>query len=209
MLISTRGWKSEVRKGPAGGSIQAQLTVEASSRVGRWKNISQGCVVASLPGFKFYQTCLIMWLWGWVTQEWVYETGQSLRRALSFPLSPSEIFLQTARSTGFHVIPLWTAKLTTLCIIETCITKRRMRSVSFSDFEWEMKEAGRQRRGREGEEWQLLPHIQRMIWVRRSSAGISSPSPATRRAHSLSSLRRAWDKLRGLSELSPLVYVEN
>lgn len=181
MLISTRWWKSEVKKGPAGGSIQAQLTVEAGSRVGRWKNISQGCVAASLPGFKFYQTCLIVWLWGWVTQEWVYETGQSLRRALSFPLSPSEIFLQTARSTGFHVIPLWTAKLTTLCIIETCITKRRMRSVSFSDFEWEMKEAGRQRRGREREgSGSFSPTSSG--WYGWGEALLASPHRAQRRA---------------------------
>lgn len=84
-----------------------------------------------LAGFNFYQIWLITWLWGWVTQEWVWETGQSLRHVLSFLLSPPEIYLQTALSTGFCVIPLWTVKLTSLCIIETCTTKRRMRGASF------------------------------------------------------------------------------
>lgn len=135
----------------------------SSSRVGRCKNISWGCIVAFqlLARFKLYQIYLIIWFWGWVTQEWVWATGQSLRHVLSFPLSSTDIYLQTALSTGFHVIPLWTAKLTSLCIIEACITKKRMRGASllwlWKEEEWGMKEAGRKTRGGEEKRGSFSP----------------------------------------------------
>ena len=125
MLIST-GWRS--KKSPAGGFISAQLMTKPLAELADVKTYHK--VVLLLPGFEFYQTRLMIWLWGLVTQEWVWETGQSLRRALSLPLSLSEIYLQTAPSAGFHVTPLWTAKLTSLCIIANCITKKRMKGAS-------------------------------------------------------------------------------
>lgn len=69
---------------------------------------------------------LIIAMWGWVEG-----TRQALRHALSFLLSPSDRYFQTVFSTGFHVIPLWTAKLTSLCIIENYRTKKTMKGVSF------------------------------------------------------------------------------
>lgn len=84
----------------------------------------------------FYCLGLIIATWGWVEG-----TRQALRHALSFLLSPSDRYFQTVFSTGFHVIPLWTAKLTSLCIIENYRTKKTMKGVSFTDSEWEMKEA--------------------------------------------------------------------
>lgn len=69
---------------------------------------------------------LIIAMWGWVEG-----TRQALRHALSFLLSPSDRYFQTVFSTGFHVIPLWTAKLTSLCIIENYRTEKTMKGVSF------------------------------------------------------------------------------
>lgn len=65
------------------------------------------------------------------------------------------------------------------------------------------------RRGGERKEWQPPPPHPVDETGEKKLCWISSPSPTTHWAHSLSSLRRACDKLRGLSELSPLVYVEN
>lgn len=69
---------------------------------------------------------LIIAMWGWMEG-----TRQALRHALSLILSPSDRYFETVFSTGFHVIPLWTAKLTSLCIIENYRTKKTMKGVSF------------------------------------------------------------------------------
>lgn len=93
---------------------------------------------------------LIIAMWGWVEG-----TRQALRHALSFRLSPSDRYFQTVFSTGFHVIPLWTAKLTSLCIIENYRTKKTMKRVSFY-WLWVGDEGSREG-GCGGGRHQLLP----------------------------------------------------
>lgn len=86
---------------------------------------------------------LIIAMWGWVEG-----TRQAPRHALGFLLSPFDRYFQTVFSTGFHVIPLWTAKLTSLCIIENYRTKKTMKGVSFYWF-W-VGDEGNRKCGGEG-----------------------------------------------------------
>lgn len=91
---------------------------------------NQSPELAAIKEYNVTLRWLICFL-GLIIAMWAYGTRQALRRALSFLLSASDRCSQTVFSTGFHVIPLWTAKLTSLCIIENYRTKKTMKGVCF------------------------------------------------------------------------------
>lgn len=125
----------QVKKGPAGSLVQAQQDAAELANV----KVHNGGVYHGISGAGWIS--LVSDIFNNMNMKTSHMGSgceiqdKPLRRALSSLLSLPEIYLQTALSTGFHVIPLWTTKLTSLCIIEASITRRRMKRPAFSTTE--------------------------------------------------------------------------